>query len=73
MMDLKKGMALCLILMLLCTGAMADIDNTVLTSVPGAQMWHLNDIDLVVRTATMPFMAVTDNDAWELNLFVDFV
>ena len=70
----RKLMALLLCAALLCPmQALADMDNTVLTSVSGAQVWHLNDIDLVVRTVSMPFEATTDNDGWELNLFIDYV
>ena len=62
---MKSITALILCVMLLGIAPVcAEMDNTLLTNAPGAQVWHLNDIDLVIRTVSMPFMASCDNGAW---------
>ena len=69
----RKLICLLLVCLLLPAASLAAVDNTVLTSVEGAQVWKLNDLDVVVRTVTMPFTCETDSEDWGLTLFIDYV
>jgi len=71
-MNMKKLVILLTVLTVILTASALADPASDLMSQPGARIWMLNESDMAIRTVQMPFVGASDQEDWEVCLYIDF-